>query len=741
MVNFKHLLIALTGFFFITSCSQNTDVIKAPSVKNGQLDLSEWDFDKNGNVDLTGDWLFYYQQFLTASDIKNNTKQDSIHLFVPGIWNTDDKSNIKGQSYGTYYLHIKLPEQSQVYVLSFRDQSTAFRLFINDELKAEVGQIATSKDKAQAKLKSSLVSFYYNAEKYKSGLDIVFQVSNYHHSKGGLWSNIYLGKTAKIKAQNDNNAIINLIISGILFIMALYHFSLYVLNKRRVSTLLFGFFSLSMFIRSMATNDRIILEIFPNYPFELLMKTEYMSAFLLGIIIPLFIYFLFPKDYPKLALKIFVGFGIFTNLMLLVTRVEFYSTQKAVLNLQLFSSVFFSIFFVTLKAVIKKREGALLIFIGAVILMLTGVHDMLKAFEIVKSTTYFAPYGLVFFIFLQSYVLAKRFSNAFTKNIELTEKLNIQNQTLEERVKKRTSELNQQKEELQAQSEMLLNANESIMSQNEQIKAQNSLITDSINYAKSIQEAILPVQKNLDAAFNNFVIFKPKDIVSGDFYWYLKLERSDKHPEYQFLAVVDCTGHGVPGAFMSMIGNRLLNEIVKERRVTSPAEILKLLDEGVISALKQQSGKNRDGMDMSLCRLETKLDVSDLNKIKTQTQITFSGAKQNLYYFKKGSDTVEIISGDRRSIGGKLHKVNQIEFTNKDINLHKGDMFYLLSDGIIDQNNTERKRFGTPRLLNLLSEIHNLPVNEQKEIILKTLKDYMQDNKQRDDITVIGVRL
>ena len=222
------------------------------------------------------------------------------------------------------------------------------------------------------------------------------------------------------------------------------------------------------------------------------------------------------------------------------------------------------------------------------------------------------------------------------------------------------------------------------------------------------------------------MLFRPKDIVSGDFYWYSYAD------SMSFVAVVDCTGHGVPGAFMSMIGTQLLNKIVNEDKIYSPAQILVELDEGVRWALKQETSNNQDGMDTCLCKIE-KLD-------NIETKITFSGAKRPLFYYKFKENKLNRIVGSRRSIGGNVHN-DKIIFENNAITLQNNDVIYLTTDGYVDQNNENRKRLGTKRLKNIIIEIANKKLNEQKQILETELDNWQQKEYQRDDITIIGVKM
>jgi serine phosphatase RsbU (regulator of sigma subunit) len=280
---------------------------------------------------------------------------------------------------------------------------------------------------------------------------------------------------------------------------------------------------------------------------------------------------------------------------------------------------------------------------------------------------------------------------------------------------------------------LIIRANKKIKNQKNILDRQNKNIKASIRYAETIQKAILPEESLLKTYFESFLIFRPKDIVSGDFYWFSKARGTNSNKGSLFVAVVDCTGHGVPGAFMSMIGNSLLNEMINERRMESPEEILEQLNFEIRKALRQDKTDNTDGMDMSLCRFD-KISGEEL-------KVVFAGAKRNLLIVNNGGKGIEKLKGDRKSIGGIEEKVKRLKFSNKEAILNKGTRIYLSTDGIIDQNGPDRKRFGSKKLEELLEETVNLSVEEQKEKINQELNNFMKNEEQRDDITLIGLKV
>ena len=289
-----------------------------------------------------------------------------------------------------------------------------------------------------------------------------------------------------------------------------------------------------------------------------------------------------------------------------------------------------------------------------------------------------------------------------------------------------------------------------INQQNEQIKA-------SIRYGLTIQHAMLPAKDSIDQYFNNFIIFKPKETVSGDFYWFAPTETHDPAETHghhhvvethgraslrddgraSLMAVVDCTGHGIPGAFMSMIGNRLLNEIVIEQKIYDPPEILTQMHNMLRHALRQDETANIDGMDMCVVRVES----DGIDDTEEDFTITFAGAKRPLYYYKNQENKLYNLPGSSNSVGGIKTQYRKIEFRGHSLNLSKGDMLYLSTDGFSDQCDAKRVKFGVRRLISKLGEIGKLSVKEQEEILSSCLEDYQGNESQRDDITFLGLQL
>ena len=261
---------------------------------------------------------------------------------------------------------------------------------------------------------------------------------------------------------------------------------------------------------------------------------------------------------------------------------------------------------------------------------------------------------------------------------------------------------------------------EEVVQKSMEIEEKNRDITASIRYAERIQRAMLPRE---DTFKETFVLFMPKDIVSGDFYWMYD------NGDWQFIAVVDCTGHGVPGAFMSIIGHNSLNKVVREYGLTRPSAIVDQLNIEVMKALMQRHEKAiTDGMDLALIAFN-----------KKNFTLEFAGAFNPLYVVRKGE--VILYRGDRNPIG-MSSVVERKSFTNQSVDIQPGDMLYMCSDGYADQFGSEAvKKYKSSNVKKLLSEIWYLPVNEQKERLEKEILEWKGNLDQVDDILFVGTKI
>ncbi len=298
-----------------------------------------------------------------------------------------------------------------------------------------------------------------------------------------------------------------------------------------------------------------------------------------------------------------------------------------------------------------------------------------------------------------------------------------QNKVLERKVAERTIELVERNEEINQQNEELAQQAELLSKANDELDKRNRDIVASINYAKRIQQAMMPSKERFDDVFAEyFLFFRPRDIVSGDFYWMTR--KGSKI----YVAAADCTGHGVPGALMSMIGNERLNHSVNHLGLDSPELILHDLNIGVREVLKQKETNTNDGMDIAFC-------VIDM----AQKTLSYAGAMNPLVYVQDGE--LHFIHGTRSPIGGQQREDDRI-FEKHQISFETPTTFYIYTDGYQDQFGGEHdQKFMAKRFRELLFRIHHLPIAEQRDVLESTFLKWKGGHKQLDDILVFGVKL
>ncbi|MCC6372005.1 MAG: SpoIIE family protein phosphatase [Bacteroidia bacterium] len=289
--------------------------------------------------------------------------------------------------------------------------------------------------------------------------------------------------------------------------------------------------------------------------------------------------------------------------------------------------------------------------------------------------------------------------------------------------------LEQSKKVIEQKHEEVLEQKKEIQSQKDTLEAKNREITDSISYAKSIQNALIPSEEKFKNTLNqSFVLFKPKDIVSGDFYWIYSKDN------VVYYVTADCTGHGVPGGFMTMLGLTFLEQIIINQHVQNPAEVLDLMKEKLIKTLNKygEVGDRKDGMDINVCRLDT-----------TTNTLTFSAANNNLYVVRNVAESeeerLEVYKANRQPCG---YYILDKPFTAETIQLNPGDCIYTFTDGYADQfGGPKGKKFRYKQFEQMLLKNSRLPMQEQNEILNATMIEWRGTHEQVDDILVIGVRV
>ena len=538
-------------------------------------------------------------------------------------------------------------------------------------------------------------------------------------------------------------------LNALLWTLLLYQFSLFLLTKYKV----YLYSSLYLFFNSI--NNLSISGILPEYLLTEYPKANEITWLIAWISLGIF-YMAFCRTFARTNIhlktwdKILKTFSRLLICSLVSVIISLFFTFRLDIFLQInfiigIGLITFMPFF-AIAVLRKKIKGTLLFSIGvlqiSVFIFISYFHTLQNPTSVVSNILdliTIAIEGILFTVALalRLKVLEEEKNEAQQNQIEF---ITHQKETLEKKVKERTQELEEKNEEIQTYHQEMLVQNEWLENQQEEIKnqqealnqknkvllQQNTLISQSIQSAQTIQSAILPNKQLLQQLLGeHFMIYRPKDVVSGDFYW---LQQVD---EQIFLAIVDCTGHGVPGAFMSMIGNTLLNKIILVQEVHSPAEIFNRLHNEIALQLQQEEVHHIYGMEMTLLSWQPS---------QTETQeFVFCGAKSPLMYVLPDGEELQTLSGDRRSIGG--YQPENVFFSDQILTLPKGSMIYLGSDGFQDQHNPKRKKIVKRNLQGFIQQQAQLPINVQKQQLESFLDNHQQEASQRDDIMLLGFRV
>jgi serine phosphatase RsbU (regulator of sigma subunit) len=709
---FLHIL------FFFSVCIGTTQLFAQENplgIEHAILDLRKYGI-KEKSITLDGQWEFYWEKFISSADF--DTVQQRHWIDVPSRWKGLDWNGkiLGGEGYGSYRLRILVDSTSYGRTaLRITAASNAYSLFINQKLCGKNGQVGTSSLSSIPQYRSQIYDFEIN----KDTIDIVFHISNFHYRSGGLWESIELGTFEKLHEKREKLLFFDLLLIGGIFIMGLYHLGIYLQRKDDKSNLYFSILCIAVVLRIMSIGERLLTYFIPTFEWELLVKIEFVSAMIALIVLTYFFHWLFPQDFPKKIVRTILFVESLFALIFLLFNARISSQTVPYHNYITFGILIFNLLG-ALKAVFRKREGALVLALGFGIGSIFVINDILHNMEIV-NTGNTVPFGMLTFFFSQALLLSSRSSKAFKNVLKLSDELTEINHNLELKVAERTIQLKDSNEELKQTIEELHSTLELAKSQKQEIEVQNKNITASINYAKRLQEAMLPLAEQICKTFpQSFILYKPKDIVSGDFYWFS--EKGGK----QILIVADCTGHGIPGAFMSILGLSIIHQLINLLGINSPELILYELNNGIRTILRQEANKLHEGMDIAICVVDRKNNI-----------LEYAGAHRPLYYVQ--DRIVTEIKGDRLYVGGGQE---ERIFTKYTVDISKPTSFYLFSDGYQDQYGEDSgKKLGAKFFKEMLFELHQLPAKEQGVILEERFEFWRGKEKQIDDVLVMGVQL
>jgi len=449
MKNFMNLII----FFVFTISLNDCNKIKKqnPTSIKGELNISDWNFEKDGAILIEGEMDFFPSQLLSHSEFVNRNisskNSNESYIYVPGIWNNYvlNKDNITGETtyfggegYATYHLKLILPPIKEIGI-KIPDQGTNYKIFIDEDLIVEGGKVGSTKNNSFPDYNRFTKTYFIKNQE----IDIYVQISNFHYSKGGFWKSLEIGTPETITKTREMNLGLDLFISGALLIMGIYHLSLYSLRTIDKSTLWFGVLCILVFIRTIVTGEYFLYDLYPDVNFQFAIKMEYLSFYLSFTVFILFIRGIFPEFY-QIYFRWCVIFSLLYSIPVFILDSNIYTKFINIFQVVFLITLLY-ILFILIKLSINKNIDAGIFLFGFFILTYTSINDILSANYII-NTPYFGPLGLLFFIFSQSYLLSRRFSGSFLQAENLSKELKILSENLENKVVERTQELISQKE-------------------------------------------------------------------------------------------------------------------------------------------------------------------------------------------------------------------------------------------------------------------------------------------------------
>jgi len=684
---------------FVFGCSDKRKFF--PQAITGILDLRPdsgkqeiWNFHKDGILKLDGDWEFYWSKFCLSGDFSatGTILPKSDFIKVPGAWNglfihNRDKSladKIDGEGFATFRLKIFADDFSGLSI-KIPYINTAYNFYINGKLATSVGKAGSSFSESSPALKSVVVKI---PEGIGGELELIFQVSNFFHNKGGIRNSIRLGIDKDISDLREKNLFFDSFLSGSLLIMGFYHFGLFILRKKDRSPLLFGILCVMVAMRTLLTSENFWYNLFSEFPYEIGVKLEYIPFYIGPAVFAVYLNIIFPKDKILLLSRIFLAVSGFLTLIVILFPVKFFSQTLLFMEVVFVAGMIY-IGYMMLQAIRYNREGAKSFAIGIFVMAICIVNDILYSNQLIQ-TGYYGPMGLFLFVFSQAFLLSIRTSKAFHQVEELSG-------DLEKKITERTKELLESKQIAEAEKQK----SETLLGK----------IRKDLQVARSIQRAILPLEisnKNIKV----YARYLPMTEVGGDIYHVEEIR-----PDFIRIFIADATGHGMQAALITMcILADYLN--IKEANV-GPSEILKSINNQFCNRYSSLSS-------YFTCM------IADIDFTRRRVEFASAGHPTQIFFHQ---DSIQYIHRTGRLIGlspnADYHSV-EVEFS-------KGDKIFLFTDGLFEEFNSSKEEFGEERIYKIISRNFRLPVEEIMGIILSDLDGFIEGCDKRDDITFLGL--
>lgn len=679
--------------------------------------------DAENIIDFTNPWKFKQADDSAFSKIDYNDSS----------WNVINDTVRDNNNYSSvtwYRMHFKADSGVLNVPLGFylRQFGSASEVYLNGKFLKSYGKVGKNE-------REEVAEFSMNPKPYAIVLSdthnvIAVRYSNFHRA-GAKEKGFNIGKNFHISISHLNADISEIadpsdyfpviFFAAIFLTLAVVHFIMYSYYRQKIANLYYSLYCFGIFFTGI-------------FVYYLLTYTDYAVITTLSkwalVVLPLLVIPIVAMLHTIFYQRLLKIFWLLMIMYVATVVGIFFSAEKiiSILTVLIFFVAIIEVLRVIIKSIRKGRDGAwifsMIIFLAPAVGIVAGMlPDEINfagiKLEIDGATLVTTAFVLSLPLSMTIY-LARDFARmGNTLKMQIAEITELSSKTIEQEKEKKQILENQN-----VQLEQMVNERtREVLLQKEVIEQKNNEITESLLYAKRIQSAILPDMKLIYKTLEqSFILYLPKDIVSGDFYSFSQKDN------IVIIAAADCTGHGVAGAFMSMIGTSLLNQIINEKGITEPSQILGQLNQGIVNALKQRDSESNDGMDISLCTIDL-----DKNKLK------FSGANRPLWLLR--NNEMLVYKPNKFPIGG-LQVYHTEAFTQHEIDLIKGDAIYIFSDGFSDQfGGGKGKKLMTKKFKDELMQIQHLNMKEQESYLLGLFNKWKGNLEQVDDVLIIGIRI
>ncbi|PJZ53490.1 PP2C family protein-serine/threonine phosphatase [Leptospira adleri] len=495
--------------FILSSCSRP----KAPLAKSGILDASSWDFPKDGSLTLRGEWMFYWAgwKYLPMGKSETNVLRSGEIVYVPSTWNGGSRT---GKGFGTYQLDVRLPDRIRRFGLILPDQSSSYELFLNGKLALSSGKIVRNEDGSPREVEEGIRPLFFEFESDGKNLEIVLQIANEDLRLGGFWSPIVLGEAESLRGEWDRTLRLDSFLAGGLFVMAFLHLSFFLMRRKETQSLYFGIFCLLMGFRSLFPGNRLILEYTDRIDYENIIRIEYLTFYLSVPIFLNYILTLYPRDLKRIFVDILWWISAVASSIVLFFPMKVFTYTIPIYYLNAFFAGSLGLF-TLIRAVRRKREGAIILLSGFLFIYLAMINDLLYVSYFLE-TGYYSSIGTFIFLAAQSVSLSVRNSKNMERLFDLS-------RNLEKKVEERTNRLR-----------LALRS-----------------IHEDLDMAAKIQADFLEVPENSyleEEGIRIKTFYQPISTVGGDFY---NIRKIGKRKIRIFIA--DAIGHGIQASLITMV--------------------------------------------------------------------------------------------------------------------------------------------------------------------------------------------